>query len=60
MRLETPRTFSEQIVEWRRVLEKLATRYGAGDAAVDPKPDACDLCGLRALCRIRELEHDRP
>lgn len=59
MRLETPRNFSGQIVEWRRVLQKLAERYGAGDAAVDPKPDACELCGLRALCRIREFEHDR-
>ena len=59
MRLETTRSFGQQIEEWRRVLEKLAARYGAGDASVDPKPDACDLCGLRALCRIREFEHDR-
>jgi len=59
MRLETTRSFGQQIEEWRRVLEKLAAEYGAGDASVDPKPDACDLCGLRALCRIREFEHDR-
>jgi hypothetical protein len=30
---------------------------------VDPKAGACDNCGLRALCRIREIpmgdQHDR-
>jgi len=59
MRFETERSFSDQLTEWRRVLERLAEDYGAGLAVVDPKHDACDLCGLRALCRIRELEHDR-
>jgi len=59
MRSETPRPFSEQIEEWRRVLERLATNFGAGLAQVDPKQGACDLCGLRALCRIREFENDR-
>ncbi|HEV8043246.1 MAG TPA: PD-(D/E)XK nuclease family protein [Bryobacteraceae bacterium] len=59
MRAETPRPFGEQIEEWKRVLERLATNFGAGLAQVDPKPGACDLCGLRALCRIREFENDR-
>ena len=59
MRFETERSFTEQLAEWKRVLERLAQDYGAGVAVVDPKRDACDLCGLRALCRIRELEHDR-
>jgi ATP-dependent helicase/nuclease subunit B len=59
MRAEMPRSFSEQIEEWRRVLERLATNFGAGLAQVDPKQGACDLCGLRALCRIREFENDR-
>jgi len=59
MRAEMPRSFGEQIEEWRRVLERLADNFGAGLAHVDPKQGACDLCGLRALCRIREFENDR-
>jgi ATP-dependent helicase/nuclease subunit B len=46
--------FERQLLEWRRVLEHLAEEFRAGKAHVDPKPDACDNCGLRALCRIRE------
>src|ERR1700693_4864798 len=53
MRLETPRSFGEQIEEWRSVLERLAVNFGAGLAEVDPKPDACELCGLRALWPLR-------
>jgi hypothetical protein len=41
------------------VLERLADNFRAGFAEVDPKQGACDLCGLRALCRIREFENDR-
>jgi ATP-dependent helicase/nuclease subunit B len=59
MRADAPRTFGEQIEEWRRVLEQLAANFRAGLAEVDPKHGACDLCGLRALCRIREFENDR-
>ena len=51
--------FERQLLEWRRVLEHLAEDFRAGNAEVDPKQDACDNCGLRALCRIRELENDR-
>jgi ATP-dependent helicase/nuclease subunit B len=51
--------FDRQLLEWRRVLEHLAEEFRAGKAAVDPKPGACDNCGLRALCRIREIENDR-
>ncbi len=59
MRAEAPRSFGEQVEEWKRVLEQLATHFRAGLAEVDPKHGACDLCGLRALCRIREFENDR-
>lgn len=52
-------TFHEKIREWKRVLEALAGQFQAGRAEVDPKPDACDNCGLTALCRIRELQNDR-
>jgi ATP-dependent helicase/nuclease subunit B len=48
--------FELQLLEWRRVLEHLADDFRAGKAHVDPKPDACDNCGLRALCRIREAQ----
>lgn len=51
--------FSEQVEEWRSALEDLAAEFRAGHAQLDPKPDACDNCGLRALCRIREIERDR-
>jgi hypothetical protein len=59
MRAEAPRSFPEQVEEWKRVLEQLAANFRAGLAEVDPKHGACDLCGLRALCRIREFENDR-
>ncbi len=59
MKMHPPLPFDVQITEWRRVLERLAQTYRAGEARVDPKPGACDHCGLRGLCRIREIEHDR-
>lgn len=55
MAVDPPLPFEQQVIEWRRVLERLAENFRAGNAAVDPKPGACDNCGLRALCRIREL-----
>jgi ATP-dependent helicase/nuclease subunit B len=51
--------FERQLLEWRRVLHRLAEDFCAGHAEVDPKPGACDNCGLRAFCRIREFENDR-
>jgi len=49
--------FELQLVEWRRVLERLAENFRAGKAQVAPKrDDTCDNCGLRALCRIREAQ----
>lgn len=52
--------FERQVVEWRRVLEHVADNFRAGRAEVDPKPGACENCGLRALCRIRELQPGVP
>ncbi len=54
-----PASFADLVVEWKRILEQLAADYRDGCAAVDPKPGACDYCGLTALCRIREFENDR-
>ena len=59
MRLEQAAPFYQQVAGWRSVLERLALDFRAGKAAVDPKRGACDHCGLRALCRIREFENDR-
>ena len=59
MSIEAPLPFEAQLDEWRRVLEQLAANYRDGRAKVDPKNGACDNCGLRALCRIREIEHGR-
>jgi probable DNA repair protein len=55
MAIAPPLPFELQLDEWRRALEQLAADYRIGRAAVDPKPGACDNCGLRALCRIREF-----
>ena len=59
MRVNSALPFEAQLEEWREALEQLAANYRNGLAKVDPKPGACDNCGLRALCRIRELENDR-
>jgi ATP-dependent helicase/nuclease subunit B len=59
MYVDSALPFEAQIEEWRNALEQLAANYRNGLAEVDPKPGACDNCGLRALCRIRELENDR-
>jgi ATP-dependent helicase/nuclease subunit B len=59
MKINPAIPFDRQLVEWRRVLEDLAEDFRAGKAEVDPKPGACDNCGLRGFCRIRERENDR-
>ncbi len=45
-----------QVAEWRRVLAQLATRFAAGEAAVQPKnpPTTCRNCDVQPLCRIHE------
>ena len=40
--------------EWAEALEKLAQEFLRGDAAVDPRPRACDLCHFQSLCRVAE------
>lgn len=56
---EHPERFEEQVARWERVLGALAEKFRSGLAQVDPKPGACDNCGLTALCRVRELHSDR-
>jgi ATP-dependent helicase/nuclease subunit B len=43
-----------QIDEWRGILDRLATRFCAGEAEVNPKPNACDFCSLTPLCRVHD------
>jgi ATP-dependent helicase/nuclease subunit B len=38
---------------WREQLERLTQEFLAGLAAVDPQPEACELCHLQAFCRVR-------
>jgi RecB family exonuclease len=59
MHMDRPLPFEAQLGEWRRALEDLATDFRNGRAEVDPKPGACDNCGLQALCRIREVQSGR-
>jgi ATP-dependent helicase/nuclease subunit B len=40
---------------WGQVLTALAEQFADGDARVDPKPQACRYCQVRALCRIDAL-----
>ena len=45
-----------QVAEWGRVLERLASQFAAGDAAVQPKKPGttCRNCDVQPLCRIHE------
>ncbi len=38
--------------EWLGRLERLAQGFLAGQAAVDPKPGACEYCPVGSVCRI--------
>jgi ATP-dependent helicase/nuclease subunit B len=41
-----------RVREWRALVERLALAFAAGEAAVDPKPGACDFCHVAAICRV--------
>ncbi|HKO68097.1 MAG TPA: PD-(D/E)XK nuclease family protein, partial [Burkholderiaceae bacterium] len=49
-------SWSAVVNYWSEVLERLATSFAAGEAAVDPKrlPQTCRYCDLPTLCRINE------
>ena len=49
-------SWSALVHHWSDLLERLAIRFAAGDAAVDPKrlPQTCRYCDLPTLCRINE------
>ncbi len=48
--------WSSLVSAWQTELEKLATEFVTGHAAVDPKrpPQTCRYCDLGSLCRVRE------
>jgi hypothetical protein len=45
-----------ELEQWLRGLAQLAARYIAGEAPVQPSPDACRDCHLTILCRRVELQ----
>jgi probable DNA repair protein len=56
--------FDEYTARWAEELERIATSFVQGDAAVDPKippgksGSSCERCHLASLCRIGELTND--
>jgi len=52
--------WAERVQAWRDVLERLASAFARGEAAVDPKPGACDYCHLRVLCRVEDEFQGQP
>jgi ATP-dependent helicase/nuclease subunit B len=49
-------SWDAQLVFWRAELERLAARFAAGDAEVDPKRQlaTCRGCGVQPFCRVYE------
>ena len=48
----------QQRALWREQLNGLATEIAAGDARVNPLPNACRHCDLKPLCRVDEKRRD--
>jgi len=46
--------WAEQRRAWRAILTGLIRGFLAGEAAVDPRPGACDYCHVIDICRISE------
>jgi ATP-dependent helicase/nuclease subunit B len=44
--------WQSRVQEWRALVERLAGAFAAGQAAVDPKPHACDFCHAASVCRV--------
>ncbi len=53
--LGDPADWTALLHHWRFTLTRLAERYVAGEAQVDPLPQECATCHLSTLCRIHEL-----
>jgi hypothetical protein len=44
--------WAPRVREWRQLVQRLIADFAAGQAAVDPKPGACDYCHVAGLCRV--------
>lgn len=53
---DAPADWDGLLQRWERSLTSLAERYVAGDAPVDPLPQACTYCHLSTFCRIHERD----
>lgn len=53
--LEEVADWPRLLIDWRAVIERLASEFAGGHAAVDPKREACATCHLHSFCRIDEL-----
>jgi ATP-dependent helicase/nuclease subunit B len=53
--LGDPQDWEALLHYWRFALTRLAERYVAGDAQVDPLRDECRTCHLSTLCRVHEV-----
>ncbi|HTW37599.1 MAG TPA: PD-(D/E)XK nuclease family protein [Steroidobacteraceae bacterium] len=49
---QSPDAWHSRIQEWRRLVERLAGAFAAGQATVDPKPGACEFCHAASVCRV--------
>ncbi|HEY6645456.1 MAG TPA: PD-(D/E)XK nuclease family protein [Povalibacter sp.] len=56
--LGDPSDWDALLHHWKFTLTRLAERYVAGDAMVDPLPQECATCHLSTLCRINESTVD--
>jgi probable DNA repair protein len=53
--LADPMDWGALLDRWRFTLTRLAERYVAGEAQVDPLPLECATCHLSTLCRVHEI-----
>jgi len=58
--LGDPSDWQALIHYWRFSLTRLAERYVAGEASVDPLPFECTTCHLSTFCRINDLALSEP
>lgn len=55
-----PSDWQELMHYWTFSLTRLAERYVAGEASVDPLPFECTTCHLSTFCRINDLALSEP
>ncbi len=52
--------WEQQRNQWAEQLATLSESIEAGDAAVNPQPNACRYCHLKSLCRVDEKRQTEP